>query len=165
MIERGFEIKGNPIDIEKQILITYWQAIGRVLNGDVFWYTYTENAGIDIYANKFLWAGYTLADTNRRRLYIADEYLLNKYAAYIWHDHYIYPELGMLLNNADSVVKANCFFEDGIIKTMRDIQKGEFLRIDYGYKELKYPPIPDEIIKIRQERLKLKENIKAQKGE
>lgn len=63
------------------------------------------------------------------------------------------------------LLKQTVFFEDGIIKTMRDIQKGEFLRIDYGYKELKYPPIPDEIIKIRQERLKLKENIKAQKGE
>lgn len=161
MIERGFEIKWNPIDIEKEILITYWDAIGRVLKGDDFWYAYTENAGIDIYANHFLWAGYTLTDTNRRRLYIVDEYLLNKYAAYIWHDHYIYPGLGMLLNNADSVVKANCFFEDGIIKTMRDIQKGEFLRIDYGYKELKYPPIPEEIIKIRQERLKLQENIKS----
>lgn len=155
MIEQGFEIKGKPIDIEKEILIAYWQAIGCILNYDRYWYSYTENSGIDVCANKFLWAGYPLVNTNHRRLYITDKHLLDKYAAYIWHDHYIYPGLGMLLNNADSVVKTNCFFEDGIIKTMRDIQKGEFLRIDYGYNKVQYPPTPKEIVTIRKERLKL----------
>ena len=153
MIERGFEIKGNPIDVEKEILITYWDAIGIVLQGKAFWYTYSENAGIDIYANQFLWAGYTLADTNRRRLYIADEYLLNKYAAYIWHDHYIYPGFGLLLNNSDEKHPANCIFRDGVIETKRAIEPGEFLRIDYCYGKGEYPPIPEEIINIRRELL------------
>ncbi len=156
MIEKGFELKGKPIDIEKEILITYSRAIGCVLDYNRYWYSYTEDIGIDVCAKDHLWAGYPLVDTNRLRLYITDEHLLDKYAAYIWHDHYIYPGLGMLLNNADSVVKANCFFEDGIIKTMRDIQKGEFLRIDYGYKKIQYPPIPEEILAIRKELLNLK---------
>ena len=88
-------------------------------------------------------------------LYILDEQLRNKYAAYIWYDYFIFPCYGMLLNNADDEHPANCawdFNNKSIprIVALRDIKKGESLRIDYAYAcKNNYPPIPKDIIEIR----------------
>lgn len=156
-MEQGFIINTAPIpDIEKTILIEYWRAINCILNpvgSKWFQLVYYREMGIDVKTLRGLWKGYVLVDTNKRRLYITSNDLLNKYAAYIWHDNYIYPGLGLLLNNSDEKNPANCIFRDGVIETKRAIEPGEFLRIDYCYSKDEYPPIPEEIINIRKELL------------
>lgn len=157
-MEQGFIIKEKPIpDVEKTILSEYWHAIYDILEQPSYpgrlQLVYFREMGIDVKAIRGLWKGYVLVDTNKRRLYITSNDLLNKYAAYIWHDHYIYPGFGLLLNNSDEKHPANCIFRDGVIETKRAIEPGEFLRIDYCYGKGEYPPIPEEIINIRRELL------------
>ena len=84
---------------------------------------------------------------------ILDERLLNKYAAYIWYDRFIYTGLGMLLNNADNNHPVNCELQGNKIVTTRFIDAGHSLRIDYGYSSNTYPPIPKEFLDIRKELL------------
>lgn len=84
---------------------------------------------------------------------ILDGGMLNKYAAYIWHDRFIYTGLGMLLNNADNNHPANCELQGNKIATTRFINAGSSLRIDYGYSSNTYPPIPKEFLDIRKELL------------
>lgn len=157
MIEQGFIIKEKPIiDIEKEILYWYWSALRfNIEFQNLLKIVYYDNIGIDICAKQQLPNGYVLVNTNRCRMYIVDKYILNKYAAYIWHDNYIYNSLGMLLNNFDNNNSINCEFKNGFIITKRIIEPEESLRIDYGYNINKYPPIPQEIINIRKEFLKL----------
>lgn len=157
-MEQGFIINAIPIpDVEKTILSEYWHAINNILRPSFgfegFQLVHFREMGIDVKTTRGLWKGYVLVDTYKRRLYITSNDLLNKYAAYIWHDHYIYPGFGLLLNNSDEKHPANCIFRDGVIETKRAIQPGEFLRIDYCYGKGEYPPIPEEIINIRRELL------------
>lgn len=153
-MEQGFIINEMPIpDVEKTILSEYRNAIDCILRpgfcSEMFQLVYSREIGIDVKTTRGLCKGYVLVDTNKRRLYITSNDLLTKYAAYIWHDNYIYPGFGLLLNNSDEKHPANCIFRNGMIETKRAIEPGEFLRINYYYSKDEYPPIPEEIINIR----------------
>ena len=141
---------------EQLILNTYRTTIEYYLsrqpfNFKLFYYPQKEY-DIDIVTIRNIPKNIELENLRHFTLCVLDNTLLNKYSAYIWRDHFICPRLGMLLNNADEKHPVNCIItDDWRIVTTSEIKSGESLRLDYGYNEDNYPPIPQEIIDIRKE--------------
>lgn len=152
----------NNCSVEQLILNIYKTTIEYYLRSKLTFsfkllYNPQKNYDIDIVAIKDMPKNIELENLRYFTLCVLDNKLLDKYAAYVWRDYFISYRLGMLLNNADKNHPVNCIMtEDWRIVTTNEIKSGESLRLDYGYNENNYPPIPQEIIDIRKKLLELK---------
>lgn len=147
----------SKVTVEQYILQLYNCSIEYLISQQTFsyigfkYYRKGDSYDIDVIAKNDIRAELEIGSigSNYGVMCILDENLLNKYAAYIWKDHFLISGLGMMLNNGDDKHPVNCRLdEDFNVITTRGIKKGESLRIDYGYKD-NYPPIPQEILNIR----------------
>lgn len=162
-ISQGFFVDLNKLNyykgsVEYYILDFYENAISYYLDAYSFTpiqikFNQYNNFDIDLIAKKDIPKDFIFYKIDTV-LFIKDEQLLNKYAAYIWKDNYILQHEGLLLNNVDELHEENCIFYNNYIISSKQIKAGESLRIDYKYSNNNYPPIPNEIIEIRKKLLK-----------
>lgn len=138
----------NIINNEKLILNLYKQSIEEIIINPNF--NIIKNyTGLDIISN---------IDINKHSIIInfeiyeiIDYKLIDKYKAYVIKDKFIYKGLGMLLNNKDNKHECNCDidFNNNTLIAIKNIHKGDILRLCYYNHDEDYPIIPEEIIDIR----------------
>ena len=149
---------------ETKIKSMYWSALHSYVNNLYINYDYRHSLrcfydevyGADLYALEKIPKGTCLFDISESSLFIIDPELQNKYAAYIWHDNYICPLAGMIVNNIDNDFPiSNCAFDGSKFVTTETLLPGNRLRTNYNI-ESSYPPIPEEFIEIRKSIFNLK---------
>lgn len=134
---------------EDDILNMYLESINSVRYHSLLCLRLDESLGIEVVSKCNIEKDTVISQSNIYPL--TNHKLVDKYASYVWNDMFVITGLGMLLNNKDKFNSENCDFDwkKEVFRTTTRIEKNTPIRLDYRMKSDGYPPIPKEIINLR----------------